>query len=197
MSTTAFYFKCEKCGYHYSQVSRGHIEDPIGMPIMRCPFCKTIYKDTKHKEWIQMSPLQKYFAISPRGNIVALFLAFIPMIFLLRVDMLDFIDEVPSALATPLFLLVLFVFWFFFDFLIVCSRVNEREFLDRVIKSLARTRNEEYKSLLLQFGKIYGENFPKLARITRYSKTVIEYGIKDKLSDEVTVPTFASSIQKH
>ena len=50
-----------KCNYSYRASVYGYVEDPFGFPLTRCPRCNHIFRKNKHKEWGQMSPINKYF----------------------------------------------------------------------------------------------------------------------------------------
>ena len=185
MGRTYIRIACPKCNYSYSKSIYGYVEDPIGIPLTRCPRCNNILRDNKHKEWIQMSPIKKYFSIAPRGNILAIFLAFIPMLFLVWSD-IDFGDGV--------FWGGLAVSWLISDYIVMSIRVNCKNCLDRIVSSISRTNNESYAELLSQFGEIYGYSIPKVLLFTKANKASIEYAVKNRKAKKIVIPTFSSSI---
>ncbi len=194
MSTTYINMKCKKCGYSYRTSIYGYMEDPIGIPIMRCPNCNELYKDAKHKEWIQMSPIKKYFSISPMGNLLSMFIAIIPVFLLSKIC--NFGDE-PSTTNNLIFLGSLFVSWLICNYVVICIRANCWKFYDRIIPSISRTRNEPYTKILSRFGKIYGEAIPRFVIFTKASRATIEYEVENNKTDNFEIPTFSDSINKY
>lgn len=187
MGRTHIRMGCPNCGYTYSTSVYGYVEDPIGIPLTRCPRCSQIFKDSKHKEWIQMSPIKKYFSISPRGNIVSIFLAFIPMIIFVRSNI-----ELGDA-----FWGVLIASWFVANHIVIAIRVNSQACMERIISSVSRTNDEEYAQLLSKFGKIYDHSIPNVLMLTRANKELLEYTIKNKKTENIIIPTFTNSINNY
>ena len=185
MGRTYIRIECPKCNYSHSTSVYGYVEDPIGVPLMRCPQCGNIVRNNNHKEWIQMSPLKKYFSISPRGNILSIFLSFIPIIILVRSNI---------EFGNGAFWGILAASWLISDYLVISIRVNCRNCLNRIISSISRTNDESYAELLSQFGKIYGNSIPKVLFLTKANKTSIEYVVKNSKTENIVIPTFSNSI---
>ena len=165
MGRTYIRIGCPKCNYSYRTSVYGYVEDPIGVPLMRCPRCNNLFRDNKHKEWIQMSPIKKYFSISPRGNILSIFLSFIPMIIFVRSNI---------ELGTIAFWGSLVAAWLIFDYIVISIRINCSDRLDTIISSISRTNDESYAKLLSQFGEIYGYSIPKFLIVTKDNNMLIE-----------------------
>lgn len=196
MATTHIQIRCRKCGHTFNRSVYGYMEDPIGIPLMKCPRCDEVYKDNKHKEWIQMSPIKKYFSISPTGNILSLFLCFIPILIALKLGIIEDTNY-PTVQTNLIFWGTLLVSWFVCHYIIVCIRANCWKFYNRLIYSIARTRNEAYAQTLSKFGKIYGESIPKIVIFTKASQATIEYELDKKNNYDFTIPTFSDSIKKY
>lgn len=192
MSTTHIRIGCPNCGYSYRKSIYGYVEDPIGIPLTRCPMCDRVFKYGKHKEWLQMSPIKKYFSVSPRGNIVSIFLAWIPMIPFARLNI-----KVPDDLVLWVVLGVLAVSWFIADYIVIAIRINSQVCMERIISSISRTNNEEYAEMLSRIGKIYDNSIPKVLMLTHANKKQLEYTIKNKITRNVIVPTFEKSINNY
>ena len=176
--------RCPKCNYLYSTYVYGYVEDPIGVPLTQCPRCNNISKDSKRKEWIQMSPIKKYFSISPRSNILSTFLALIPMIIL----------SCNNIEVGKMFLGVLIVSWIIADYIVISIRVNCRSCLDRIISSISRTNNESYAQHLSKLGKIYGNSIPKVLFLSKSNRASFEHAIKTRVVQDIVIPTFSDSI---
>ena len=187
MGKTYIRIGCPKCNYSYSTSVYGYVEDPIGVPLTRCPRCNNISRDNKHKEWIQMSPIKKYFSISPRGNILSIFLAFIPMIILVRNNI-----EIGD-----MFFGILAVSWIIADYIVISIRVNCQNCLERIISSISRTNDESYAQLLSQFGKIYGNSIPKILFLSKSNRASLAYAIKTRKTQNIVIPTFSNSINNY
>jgi len=67
MSTTFIRKACPKCGHSASMAVHNYVGEPIGQPLSVCPSCGAIAWDSEHREWIQMSPVRKFYAILPQG----------------------------------------------------------------------------------------------------------------------------------
>ena len=134
-----------------------------------------------------MSPIKKYFSISPRGNIVSIFLAFIPTIIFGRLNI-----ECGGA-----FLGVLIASWFIVNHIVIAIRVNSQVCMERIISSVSRTNDEEYAQLLSKIGKIYDHSIPKVLTLTLANKELLEYTIKNKETEGFIIPTFMNSINNH
>ena len=188
MGTTHIRMGCPNCKYSYSTSIYGYVNDPIGIPLTRCPRCGQIFKDSKHKEWIQMSPIKKYFSIAPRGNFVSIFLALIPMIVYARSNIeLDNIAFGGFLIAS----------WLVANYIVIAMRINSRSCMERITSSISRTNNEEYAQLLSKFGKTYSYSIPKVLILTRANKEILEYIIQNNITEYVTIPTFENSIKNH
>jgi len=187
MARTHIRMKCPNCNYTYSTSIQGYVEDSIGVPLVRCPRCNQIYKDSEHKEWIQMSSLKKYFSISPRGNILSVFIALIPMVFLVRNDI---------ELSRGAFWGIIIASWFIVNYIVISFRVNSKRCIQRIASSISRTNNEAYVALLAKFGEVYDCCIPKILILTRANKELIESAIKNKRVADIAVPDFISGINR-
>ena len=134
-----------------------------------------------------MSPIKKYFSISPRGNIVSIFFAFIPMIVFVRSNI-----ELGDA-----FWGVLIASWLIANHIVIAIRVNSQVCIERIIASVSRTNDEEYAQILSNFGKIYDQSIPKVLMLTRANKERLEYIIKNKKTENIIIPTFTNSINNY
>lgn len=189
MSTTYIQVRCSKCGYTHRAVKHGYMTDPIGIPLMQCPSCKAVSRCRDHKEWIQMSPIRKYFAISPRGIFGAVFLAMIPALILARHGN----SEALAAWALRLYPL----FWLVFHYILVSIRVNCDKFLCRMVPSVKRTRNEDYRKLLANFGKLYSEDIPKFVLVKNETKKAIALDLKRHKVSDFEIPSLAESVESY
>lgn len=189
MGTTHVRVTCPKCGFSFHKSMYGYVEDPIGIPLIRCPKCLNIYRDRNHKEWIQMSPMKKYFSIAPRGNFVAIFLAFIPII--------AWIDSDFASDSAGAFWMVALLSWAICDYIIISIQANSDRFRERLAVSLARTRDSSYENFLSRFGKLYGEDIPRIIIVTQDSRLKIEREVEDRKSSEFIIPTFWSGFQNY
>ena len=162
MATTTIRMECPNCNYSYRTSIYGYVEDPIGIPFTQCPRCNQIFKDKKHKEWFQMSPIKKYFSISPRGNIISIFPACLPLFLCLTA-------ELENA-----FWGILIASYFLASYIVIAIRVNSKTCMKRIISSISRTNNKEYAQLLSDCGKTYGYSIPKVLPLTRTNKKLLE-----------------------
>lgn len=176
--------QCSRCGYVHKESIYGYVEDPIGIPFTMCPRCKKIHKDTKHKEWIQMSLLKKYFSISPRGNYIALFLALVPMM------LICVFSDVPG----PSFFPFLIFSYIMCQYIIVTIRVNSRGFRKKIAASIGRTRNKQYAQILSEHGAFYGEGIPPFIIFPTQSQNLLNIEIMSMIKDDIRIPDFSESI---
>ena len=189
MASTHIHIRCRNCGYSHSSSVYGYVGDPIGIPFVRCPCCDTVFRDSTHKEWIQCSMIKKYFSISPRGNILAFLLAFIPLVAVSKATGF----AIAQNMITLLFWL--FLFWLVIDYAIICFRANTSRFLDRIVPSIARTRDESYRNALSNLGKTYDENLPPFVIFTATSKATLERRVTIAETLDYKIPTFKDSIR--
>lgn len=183
--STHIYMGCPKCGYSCRGSIYGYVEDPLGVTLTKCPRCGQIFKDSKHKEWLQMSPIKKYFSIAPRGNFVSIFLALLPAM------AISFEAHIESGIGI---LGILAVSWLIADYIVIAIRVNSKARMDCIISSISRTNNENYVRMLSKFGKIYDNSIPKVLLLTRANRERLENTIKNKKTEGINIPTFENSI---
>lgn len=189
MGRTYIRIGCPKCNYSYRTTIYGYVEDPLGIPLTRCPRCNQTFRNNKHKEWIQMSPIKKYFSIAPRGNILSMFLAMIPMIALVRSNI-----EIGSG---AMFFGILAASWFVADYLVILFRINSKTCINRIISSISRTNNEAYAKLISNFNRLYDYSIPKILMLTPSNKELIENAIKNNKKKQIVIPSFENSINNY
>lgn len=197
MSTASIRVRCPKCGYTHTQTSMGYVADSLGVPFMRCPVCGGISRNRYKNEWVQMSTLGKFLAISPRGIVVAVLLFGLPAYFGLGVMFGTHGIGLSTPLAVALTVVVGSFIVILSYYIIACIRVNCWSFYNRVVPSIARTRNENYKKLLSTIGKIYGEEIPPFIIFTAASRATVEYEIEHYHEKEIYIPTFAESVSRY
>lgn len=78
----------------------------------------------------------------------------------------------------------------------LCIAVNSSFFISRYIVSVKRTRNQTYRQLISQFGKIYDESLPLFLRFSAKAQSDIAYNLSNPMADsDIRIPTLDESIQ--
>ena len=192
MSTTIITKKCSKCGYSTTKRVYGYVNDPMGVPVAQCPLCGQISAERSHKEWIQMSPLAKAYAIYPRAGVYGLFGGFLITVLSCRdIFAKDVLGDMDPWILLGAFLtaalLVIYV--------TLCIAVNSSFFLNRYIASVKRTRNPGYRQFVCSLGKCYDEKLPLLLRFSEKSLSDIDFNLRSPTLDvDVRIPSLDDSI---
>lgn len=190
--------KCNNCGYTYRRSQYGFVNDPIGVRLVRCPSCKAITRNTASREWIQMGPWRRYFAIHPRGDAFAFFLGipltvgFVFLVVQLRNLLgLDTEGGIPGVLILPMLVLPFVAAHFFLTW----RKANSEVFCRRYCSSILRTRNENYRKLLAHEGKLYDESIPSYIPLSQKSRERIEQYLRTHAAESnFSFPTIPESI---
>ena len=190
--------KCNNCGYTYRKSQYGFVNDPIGVRLVRCPSCRAIIRNTASREWIQMGPWRRYFAIHPRGDAFAFFLGLPLMVVsalllgLLRSLLgLEAGEELPGVLMLPMVVLPFVAAHYFLTW----RKANSEVFCQRYCRSILRTRNEGYRKLLAHEGQLYDESIPSYVPLSKKSKERIENYLRTHAAESnFSFPTIPESI---
>ena len=177
--------QCNKCGYIHEtrkNILSDFFDDPIGFPFIQCPVCHELHADPHRKVWVQLSPIKKFFSVTPRGNYLAGLLS-LPLGFLLG-----------RWLGGSAFLYVSawILAYAVCQLTVTAIRANSHRFRDRISSSIARTRNDEYAKVLSKYGKLYGEFIPSPVFFTEKSeyKLAIEIDQIRRRKDTISIPSF-------
>lgn len=183
---------CPKCGYSNSYSIYGYVKNPIGIPLVRCEVCGNIFKTEKQKEWIQMSPLKKFYAIAPRWIPCGAFgVSLILSVGFVRVILENLNDTVGSIFSLGVLVLGALLGAYLTAWLLAGSE----KFTQQYLESLKRTRNPIYQELLGQYGKLYDESMPFGIRIPGDKKSRIEDALRQMDSNEsIRIPTVRESV---
>lgn len=194
MTTTYIKKSCPSCGYSVSATIRGYVKEPIGVPLARCPKCEKIFRDGDRKEWVQMSPSQKYAAICPRGMAYAIVLGFV--VFLLANKIFEnILGKLPSTLFPIVIISILVIAIHEMRYMIISIAVNNSdEFRKAYVQSILRSRNKEYRRILERMGPIYGEDLPKKLHFSEGNSKIIECQLRSKQCVDIDIPSLDDSI---
>lgn len=201
MSRTYVKKKCKNCGYSVSEVVGSYIKEPLGIPLAFCPRCGKIMKDSDRKEWVQMSPLRKFYAINPKGIMYALTGTLVAMLVMYLImdaklgEKFSEIDTLPDeTLKICLFLSVAGIFLILY-YVFTRIAVNKGRFINLYKQSVKRTRNEKYRKLLEPMGKVYDESLPFGLHFSAYNQKQIDYELSHIEEDvKVIIPSLDDSI---
>ncbi|MBO7251306.1 MAG: hypothetical protein J6V25_01645 [Oscillospiraceae bacterium] len=190
--------RCGKCGYSHRVAIYGHMDDPIGIRIAKCPSCNHVSKESKTKEWVQMSPYKKYRSINPRGRFrvfcLGIFLC-VPVLMMLASLFPVFQTDVGGI--HPILLLIAYpltcgVLNYLFTSLALTSKVFEK----RYCNSILRSRNPHYMEFLKQEGRIYGEEIPSWLLCSKKRRQELEHYIRVRSAESnFQIPSFTSTIR--
>lgn len=198
MATTYITRRCGRCGYSVTKSIYGYVNDPFGVPFVRCPKCGAISKDKMHKEWIMMSPVKKFFAIFPRGFAYAIFAAIglvCLLLALFRNAIFSFFESIPNGLSSVIIISAMLIFVAVFLYIFTLIAVNKDDFYYNYLESIRRTRNEAYYNLLSNHFKIYDEKLPFAIRFSSYRQSLVEYNLDEiKEKKEIFIPSLEDSI---
>lgn len=190
--------RCPHCGHTYTVYIYGYVEDPLGIPFSTCPSCYEAVPERSHKEWIQMSPLKKYFAIYPRGWAMAFFpsLAVSVLLMFLYLKVMSLFGGIsPNSGAGGFGIFLLFFGYWLTLHLFIQMRANSAKFLDGLIASLRRSRNPEYRAILEKMGRIYDEQMPRLIRLSQKSQDrILTEMAKKPREDKVVFPEMRDNV---
>jgi len=185
--------RCPKCGFSCSDSQSIYSHDPIGIPFIKCPKCgEVIYAPMVHREWIQLSPINKIFAISSK-SILPFIISFI-IAFITSVSLKPLFSSMSGVAYGIVILLTLAVGFILGEYLTACIQIHSDSFKQVCIQSLNRTRNKEYLQLIKGAGKIYSEEIPRFIIGANGVNKHISHFKKNGPPDEVPIPTFQNSI---
>lgn len=180
--------KCRSCGFTYRTSIYGYVQNPIGVPVSRCPRCGTLYNERGNSEWIQMSPFKKYRSIHPRCTYTAIFLG----AFLTPLIVAPFALFIKNMIILPLGYLLGFALA---HYLLTCLHVGSEKFREAYCESILRTRNVEYREYLSKQGMLYDESIPNWVLCTKGAKEKISaYLEQHPEKTELRIPTFVEAI---
>jgi len=170
------------------------------MPVSVCPECGSFYREYGQKEWVQMSPVKKYLSIAPRAYAFAFFGSL-----LLDVATAGIFFWITEALHIQIqgnFILASFPFRMLFGnflllhYVITLCTANGEKFRKRLVASIRRTRNPDYRQVLEGIGKLYTEDMPWAVPMSRKGRAAFEAMLAEKPVDtELRYPTMFESIQ--
>lgn len=192
--------KCRNCGYTERARIYGYVQDPIGMPVSVCPMCRSFYREYGSREWIQMGPVRKYLAICPRADAFAFFASLVLDVvtmglYLWVIQALNIRTENHPLLASFPIRMLLWNFLLLHYLFTFCS-ANRDKFLNRLVQSIRRTRNPEYRKVLESLGELHSEDLPGILPLTAGSRAKLAAMLAEKPAEEtIYYPSMFDSIK--
>ena len=146
--------KCPHC-HNVLDKGSGEIEEQIGNPFKRCPFCGRTYVDNNINEWITMSPFKRFSFIVSKPICLGI------LLFIVIAGMGSGLLNLNFEFATLLGVVV------FFCTTILGSFLRKQNATEQIKKSLKRTESKKYVDLL------------KFAKFKIYPIKGVNVGFKD------------------
>lgn len=167
--------KCPNCGYSCSTTVYNYRRTLIGTPLMVCDNCVAPMIGSQFSEWIQLTPIRKFFYISNPFIIgcalfLSFFLSFLPL------------ESYREGSFLILRLIVWLVLFLPIAYLSAHMRCNGKSFIGEYTKSAIRIRDPEYRALLSKRVALYDESIP-FFRISEKNKAYISTQIAKAMAD--------------
>lgn len=130
-------YRCPHC----NSVVGGATGDPsqIGDPFHTCPFCRKAYVDSYSKEWINMSPIQRFLYYTDRSIVLGLLSAIGISAILIIADVHMIISLVLGLCSGVLLTLLSFL-------------IRRENILEGISRSLDRTKSKKHTEMLAKAG---------------------------------------------